>query len=431
MAEMRPFRGLRYDPARSGPLDRVIAPPYDVISAAQQAALYAASPYNVVRLEYGQEQGEQRYAAAAHKIAAWRRDGVLTEEPQPALYLYEQRFQRGGSAYRRRALLGRVRIEPFAAGIIRPHEFTLSGPKEDRLRLLGATHTQVSPVYCLYRADAGDPLASLELNEATTGAVSAVDLNGEAHTLAPVTDRATQQRVAAYLAPKTLYIADGHHRYETSLRYRDERRAAATTWTGDEPENFVMMAVTPYDDPGLLILPIHRIVRAPLPADVAARLRRYFDVKRLPGDGPLAVEAALRRLHAHAGAGSAFLAAGIEPGLLLLTPKDRAGIEALMPAERSAAWRALDVNVLQYGILEAALGISMDAIAAGGALDFTEDAQGALSAVDAGASAAFLVNPTRAEEIFAVADTGDRMPQKSTYFYPKLGTGLVLNALDL
>jgi uncharacterized protein (DUF1015 family) len=407
----------------------VIAPPYDVISPAQQQTLYEQSPYNVVRLEYGREQGDERYTAAATAIADWREQGVLRIDAAPSLYLYEQRFRRDGRAYRRRAVFGRVRLEPFERGVVRPHEFTLSGPKEDRLRLLRATRTQISPVYTLYRSDDDDPIAHLEMHE---GAAAATDINGEQHLLAPITDAATQQRIAAFLASRTLYIADGHHRYETALRYRDERHAQASAWTGEEAENFVMAAMTPDSDPGLLILPIHRIVRRPLPPGSAERLQRYFSIALLPENGPRGAGAALARLKEFAGRRSAFVTAGLFPGrLALLTLRERTAVEALMPFGRSAAWRALDVNVLQYGVLDAVLGIGLDAIAAGGAVEFSEDAREAVSEVAGGhAAAAFLLNPTRVEEVFAVADADDRMPQKSTFFYPKLGTGLVLNAFD-
>lgn len=430
MAEIRPFRGLRYDPARAGRLDTLIAPPYDVISPAQQEALYAASPYNIVRIELSREEGEARYASAAALLAQWRQDGILVPEARPALYLYEQRFTLDGQTYRRRAIIARVRLEPFESGAIRPHEYTLSGPKEDRLRLLEATRTQVSPVYALYRADRDDPLRGITM---PSSVVSATDLAGEEHRLAPIDDPEAHAAVAHYLRERPLYIADGHHRYETALRYRDQRRAAATTWTGDEPENFVMMALTPHDDLGLVILPIHRLVHRPLPPGTPERLQRFFHLTLLPWNDEADEAAALERLRAYAAARPAFIAAGVYPGrLLLVTLRDAAAVAALMPAERSAAWRALAVNVLQYGVLQAALGIDLDAIAAGGVVSFTENAREALAEVRSGrAAAAFLLNPTRVEEVFAVADAGDRMPQKSTFFYPKLGTGLVLNAFDL
>ncbi|HZQ36261.1 MAG TPA: DUF1015 family protein, partial [Dehalococcoidia bacterium] len=236
-----------------------------------------------------------------------------------------------------------------------------------------------------------------------------------------------------FLASRTLYIADGHHRYETALRYRDERRAAATSWTGEEPENFMLMAVTSAANPGLQILPIHRIVRPrAVPPNLRERLATSFTIEELPGevDDRDTLNAALARLAS--ATTTAFVACGLLPGrLALLTLRDRAAVEARMPAEHPPAWKALDVNVLLYGVLEAALGIGLAEITAGGSVEFTEDAVEATAAVRSGrAPLAFLVNATRPEQLFAVADTGDRMPQKTTYFYPKLGTGLVLNPLE-
>ncbi|HLZ71241.1 MAG TPA: DUF1015 domain-containing protein [Dehalococcoidia bacterium] len=433
MADVQPFRGLRYDRERVGSLDRVIAPPYDVISPAQQQALYDLSPYNVVRLEYGREQGAERYLAAGRLLHEWRAGGVLRREAEPAYYLYEQTFAHAGTTFRRRSLFGRCRLEPFDSGIVRPHEYTMSGPKEDRLQLMQATMTNVSPIFSLYEPGANDPIAALLFDEGTGDAVRGVDLAGEQHTLVPLHDPALLREIAVFLAARTLYIADGHHRYETALRFRDERRAAAAHWTGEEPENFMLMAVTSAANPGLLILPIHRIVRPKaVPGDLGDRLAATFTVEALPGDAAskATIDAALGRLAA-SGTG-AFVAVGLMPGrLALLTLRERAAVEARMPAEHPAAWKALDVNVLQYGILDAALGIGLAEVTAGGMVEFTEDAEEAVAAVRSGhAPLAFLVNAVRPEQMFAVADTGDRIPQKSTYFYPKLGTGLVLNPLE-
>ncbi|HZU75370.1 MAG TPA: DUF1015 domain-containing protein [Dehalococcoidia bacterium] len=432
MADVRPFRGLRYDPARAGDLGRLIAPPFDVISPAQQRALHDASPYNAVHLEANLAPGAARYSTAATLLREWLGSGVLHTEREPAFYLYEQSFRRGGRGYRRRAVFARVRLEPFERGIVRPHEYTLSGPKEDRLQLLRATRTNISPVFCLYRSDAANPLARLALAEGAPGCVHAVDSAGDQHALAPVLDPEAQQRIAAYLRPRTLYIADGHHRYETALRYRDERHAQAPSWTGDEPENFVLMGLTAADDAGLLILPIHRLVQRPADEAALGRIRQYFSLQEIEGDAgaPETLRAALAAQQAAPDV--AFVAAGLQTNrLTLLTLRDRAAVETLMPAERSPAWKGLDVSALQYGVLEAGLGIDLDAIAAGGIVEFTEDAEEAVAAVRTGrVPLALLVRPTRAEDIFAVADAGDRMPQKSTYFYPKLGTGLVFRSLD-
>jgi uncharacterized protein (DUF1015 family) len=432
MAEVRPFWGLRYDTAKAGPLDRLIAPPYDVVSPAMQDALYEQSPYNVIRLELGRDQGEERYSTAQRLFHEWRLRGILAREPEPALYLYEQRFEHAGRRYRRRSLIGRVRLTPFEHGIVLPHEYTMSGPKADRLRLMEATKANISPVYSLYRPGPDDPIAAIETGAEAGPTVQATDLVGTVHSLTPLTSVRFQQRVSEFMAKRTLYIADGHHRYETSLRYRDDRRAATPGWSENEAANFVMMALTAGDEPGLLILPIHRLVRPrALPPDLRDRLGRYFDLRDVPGDAmqPETVDAAVAALNAEAA--PAFVVAGLAPGRLVLASlRDAASVEALMPRERTAAWKRLGVNVLQYGILDAALGIDLEAVTSG-ALEFSEDAHEAVRAVGQGhAVAAFLVRPTTAEDIFAVADAGDRMPQKSTFFYPKLGTGLVIHTLS-
>lgn len=432
MAEMRTFRGLRYDTAVAGDLSNLVAPPYDVISPAQQRALHEASPYNVVHLEYGLGEGDERYTTAGRLLREWMLHDILRREPDSALYLYEQGFTYAGRPYRRRSLIGRVRLYPFDAGVVRPHEYTMSGPKEDRLKLLAATNTNISPVFSLYMSDANDPIEAYDVDEGSGPVARAVDFLGVEHLLLPITDVATQQEMMRYISPRTLYIADGHHRYETALRYRDDRRRRTRGWSASEPENFIMMAVAAHSDPGLLILPIHRLVRPKhVPRDLSHRLQRFFDVRQF-ADDPAGADAALAALTQQRAEETLIVAAGVEPGkLLLLRLRDKDGVSASMPAERSAAWKSLDVNVLQYGVLDAGLGIDIAAITAGGQVEFNEDAAEALNAVREGyVPLAFLLNPTTPLDIFTVAETGDRMPQKSTYFYPKLGTGLVLNPLS-
>lgn len=434
MAELRPFRALRYclSPGMAV-VGRVLAPPYDVISPQQQAALYELSPYNVIRLEYPREPGEARYRSAAETLARWRREGVLVLEEQPALYLYEQMFAYGGQSYRRRAVLGRVRLEPFEAGVIRPHEYTLAKPKEDRLALLRATRANISPIFGLVDDRSGAFARALAEIEARP-VLDAQDFAEQRHRLSVIDEPAAIARITEAVAEAVVYIADGHHRYETALAYREElRQAAGAAWSGEEPANFVLMALTATTDPGLLILPIHRLVRPRTqPADLVAALAYAFAVEEVGAlDSPTAVEALLRALEERRAA-TAFGAAGLLPGRLhLLTLRARAAVEASMPSGHAPAWRALDVNVLQYGVLEPLLGIDAAALTAGEHVQFTEDAAEALAAVRANqVPLAFLLNATRPEQILAVADAGDRMPQKSTYFYPKLGTGLVINCLE-
>lgn len=437
MADFRPFRGLRYSANAAGDLADLIAPPFDVITEEAQTALHDRSPYNVVRLEYARDDGVagiNRYRRAAQTLSEWREAGILGLDDRPAYFLYEQEFVYGGETYRRRAIIGRVRLEPWDAGVILPHEHTMSGPKQDRLRLLRACRTDISPVFSLYRPDGGEAVRWCERASEGTSPAEAADSSGQRHRLWVIDDPPTVERLERHFQDRVLYIADGHHRYETALSYRDERQEAETQWSGDEPENFVLMALTAADDPGLLILPIHRLVR-PLtqPADLRPALDNVFAVSaQNAGANEPPLLALLTQLGAAGDDASVIGGLGIEPSRpLLLTLRDRSAVEGLMPRANSPAWKRLDVNVLQYGLLQPLLGIEIETVRAGGYVEFTESAEEALAAVEQGrVPLAFLLNATRPEEIFAVADAGDRMPQKSTYFYPKLGTGLVLYALD-
>ena len=425
MAELVPFRGLRYR-AAAGDLSSVIAPPYDVISPAQQAALYDRSPYNVVRLEYSREPAPERYATAARELLAWRTEaGALAPDAVPSLYRYEQRFRQGGREYRRTAVIGRVKLEPIERGIIRPHEFTMARPKEDRLALLRATRTNVSPVYALVD-DADGRFTTALATAPSVETVAGTDLAGQEHRVDVITDPAAVGVICEAVVDRSLYIADGHHRYETALAYQAER-------PDDPAAGFVLMAVSAAGDPGLLILPIHRLVRPHTGVDdLEPRLATLFD---LEDAGPINDEVA-SRVAAELGASESDLtlgALGVRPGRVLrLRLRDRAAVEVRMPAGRAQAWKSLAVNVLQFGVLEPLLGIDAAALESGEFVEFTEDTAEAAAAVrNDHVPLAFLVPATRADELIAVADAGDRMPQKSTYFYPKLGTGLVLNAHDV
>ena len=432
MAEVRPFRGLRYDAARVDPAV-AIAPPYDVISAAQQAALYERSPYNIVRIEYGEQRAtdsasNNRYTRAARDLGAWQREGVLGREREGAIYAYRVEFEWEGEQFARHHYFAAVRLEEWDKGIIKPHEHTLSGPKADRLDLLRATRTQVSPVYCLYRPRQGGGSA----RPIKGSALYDVAVDGQRHVLSAITDAAEIGEIAARMRDCDVYIADGHHRYETALRYRDECRAQSSTWSGDEPENFVLMALSDAGDPGLLVLPTHRMVNPPsVPDDRMGLLAELFDVHDITAACDPQLEPALGLL-ASAGANSAaFIVAGLEPGRVhLLTLRDRSAGEALMPQGQPEAWKQLDVSVLQFAILRHVFGIDDAALAAGTAVTYSQDASAALAAVHEGrAHIAFLLNATPVGQVLAVADASGRMPQKSTFFYPKLPTGLVMNSL--
>ena len=441
MTQIRPFRGLRYQVSHVGDLAAIISPPYDIISPDEQRALYARSPYNVARLEYGMERPSDSttdncYTRAAADLRRWLAEGILAPDERPAFYVYDQGFRHQGAPYRRRCLLARVRLEEWAAGVIRPHEHTMAQPKEDRLHLLRATRANLSPVLALYR-DQGRHIAQT-LDEALAGKPPAAvaKAGDDSHTLWAIDDESTQARLAALFESLPLYIADGHHRYETALNYRNERRAAAPAWTGDEPENFVLIGLTAADDAGLLVLPIHRLVLLPpLDEEPLQTLARYVSIERVDGaTGEL--DAALERLLAlmaeRGRSGSAFGLCG--PGddrLFLVTLEDAASLVQRLCPDCPAEWRNLDMAVLHFALLGMVLRINPDPIEEGGCVTTIDDARQACQAVREGRySAAFLLNPVPVAQVLSVADAGRRMPRKSTFFHPKLATGLVINTLD-
>ena len=447
MTEIRAFHGLRYQVSHVRDLATVISPPYDVILPQEQRALYARSPYNVVRLEFGQEhpgdsETDNRYTRAAADLRRWVAEGILAYEERPALYVYDQEFRHQGTAYRRRCLLTRVRLEEWTAGVVRPHENTIARPKEDRLHLLRETRANLSPVLALYR-DQGNRVAQT-LDEALPVRAAAVaELGDDRHTLWAIDEEAAQTQLAALFESQPLYVADGHHRYETALSYRKERRDARPAWTGEEPDNFVLIGLTAAEDDGLLVLPIHRLVQfPPLDEDPLQTLARYASIERVDGatDDPDAALERLLALMAERGrSASAFglcLPAGQAGGpgderLFLVTVEDATALVKSLCPDCPAEWRSLDVAVLHFALLGMVLRVNPDPIEEGGSVATVEDARQAYQAVrDGRYSAAFLLNPVPVAQVLAVADAGRRMPRKSTFFHPKLATGLVINTLD-
>jgi uncharacterized protein (DUF1015 family) len=440
MADVQSFPGIRYQAGAD--LAALVTPPYDVISPEAQARYYDRSAENIVRLELGHETPEDnslddRYTRAAVTFAEWRLRGVLRQDPR-ALYVYEQRFAALGAPRTRVSLLARVRLEPWEAGVVLPHERTLSKPKDDRLKVLRACAANLSPVLALYDDPKGKMAQRLTKTRRTEPDVAFTDEIGEEHRLWLVTDPRFVAQVAAFFAPARLYMADGHHRYETALAYRDELRAMRRGLMEDDAANFVMMALAAVEDPGLVVLPTHRLLHHMPPERLAtldATLTQWFEPEALQGADP---DRWLARL-AQAGsvAASTALVVVRPDGATLwrLTEAGRAAMRAAATesdeaAAPSDAWRALDVVVAHALVLGEALGVDPASVAAGGRVTFTREAGMAANAVRGGeADLAVLLNPTPPAAIRDVAIAGDRMPQKSTYFYPKLITGLTINPL--
>jgi uncharacterized protein (DUF1015 family) len=431
--DLRAFRALRYDPEAVGDLGAVTAPPYDVIGPELHRALLARDPRNSVRLDLPDgeagEDPDERYRRAARTLTAWRTDGTLRKDPRPSVYVLEQAYRVPGTDLERtqRGFFARLRLEPFGAGSsVLPHERTLSGPKEDRYRLLRATGINTSPVVGLYEDPTGAASAALASVTATAPAAEVADDDGVRHRLWVVPDDGEGSAARTLLeagAAGPVYIADGHHRYETALRYRDERRTASTE--RDPAFDFLLMLFL--DAAGeLTVLPTHRVVRG-IGDDGVSRL--VEGLGELFTVAPVAEGELVARFEA---------AGGVEGGHGRFGLLTRAGAYAL-EAKRGAfaargggtggeAARGLDVSLLAVA-LERLAGLDAEAVTRG-ALAYTKSAAEAARIVAEcrdGADAAFLLEPTPVPSILAVAREGDVMPQKSTYFYPKALTGLLLN----
>ncbi len=428
MPQFLPFRGLRYT-AAAGALSDLLAPPYDVISPTQQAQLASRNARNAVHLELA-EGGNERYAQVAALLEQWLLAGYLEREPADMFYVYEQEFSEDGRPFTRRALMAAVEAQPWEEGAVKPHEFTMSGPKDDRLKLLEATRTQFSPVFMIARDRAGQLRQFIDDTIASRGPdAEGATIDGEQHRLWVVEGGRYEMRRLAPLLAESFYIADGHHRYETAVTYRQRLSEREGELPRDHPARFAMTAIVAADDPGLVIRPIHRIVPRPAPAGWATMLADAFDVEPAGTlnhmrNNQAAIDALLAE-----GPGT-IIALNAEPGQAHCLRLRRPGALApRLPSGRSERWAAIAPNVLRYGVLEPLWGIG-DAGLKAGAVEYTHDTADVFAAVTSGPGAtAFLINHVGIGEVMALADQGERMPQKSTFFHPKLGTGLVFYPL--
>ncbi len=446
MAEIAPLTPLRYDLARlegSGGLASVVAPPYDVIDAAQRAELASRHPTNVVKLILPDGEGDAKYGHAADLLSAWRSEGDLVRDEVPAFYRYDQTFAAPGSApggktITRRGFLGLVKIVPLDQGIVLPHERTLSGPKEDRLKLFRATRTNLSPGFMLYR----DPERTLDAAlEKASDLTSFTTADGIHHAVAKITDPAAIRAIVEGVAKSSLLIADGHHRYETALRYSQEAAEAAKSDTarsaapGDRGEHlYFMVFFANGDDPNLVVFPTHRHIHSLSTFDfneLGKKAADLFDVTPLPGGASADV---LTDALAKAGqeAGPSVVACSGDGRAALFTLKKDADLAAHpILGKRPAPLRRTDVALLHMGLLEPVLGITPEAQAAKTNIYYPQDGATALRELRSGkGQVLFLTNATPVAQVREVAEAGEVMPQKSTFFYPKVLTGLCIHTLE-
>ena len=434
MAEIIPFKALRYDPHHVK-LEDVLTQPYDKISPEMQAKYYERSPHNLVRIILG-KPGETDteafnvYTRAAEYLHDWRSAGLLQQDPTPAIFVYSQTFTIPGTrdVAERRGLIALGRLHDYSDGVVFRHEQTLSKPRQDRLNLLRATRAHFGQIFMLYSDPEGEIESLLEAKTQEEPETSVLDEYDTLHRVWRVDDPTLVAAVQQKMRSKKLLIADGHHRYETALAYRDERRSETGSSGSSAPYEYVMMTLVPMESRGLVILPTHRIVHG-LPTfdreNMLEHAARFFDIDRID----LRTESrSATTLLGQAGANCTAFVAVTRQGPYLMRAKRgmiRDALNELPPRQRE-----LDVVQLHHLLLERILGISQEAIRNQEHVRYERDAFQAISWVRQGANVAFLMNPARIEQVREVAFAGDVLPQKSTDFYPKLLSGLTIYALE-
>jgi uncharacterized protein (DUF1015 family) len=452
MAAILPFRGVGYNPRKIEDFSKVVAPPYDVISPQEQEALYQQHPWNVVRLILNKEtpqdhSGDNRYTRSAALYSAWQKEEILIRAPRPRFYFLQEEFSpsilpagqtSASGKIVRQGFIGIICLEEYGARVVLPHEKTQTKPRADRLALMDACRANFSQIYSLY-ADEEKAMAPIYEKVFSSGppAFEATDGEGIRRKLRMVDDPAILRQVQEIMRPKQIYIADGHHRYETALAYREEQRQKFPGGTGRETYNFTMMYFADMEDPGVFILPTHRVVSGLEGFKAESfldRLRSDFGIEAFdsqPGEEKAILDRLLTELAARSQKERVLGMAmkGVNK-LLLLALKDERTIDQAEPGI-APSLKALDVNLLHIPILKKHLNIGAQDLAASKKVSYVKDPAEAYAAVQSGeGQIAFFLNPTRTHQVRDVSLAGETMPSKSTFFYPKLLSGLVINPLN-
>lgn len=442
MADVMPFRGLRYNEGAIGDISLVVAPPYDVIGDSARDSYYNKHPYNVIRLilnrpKKSDTSAEQPYVRAGDFLERWITQRVIIQDSSPCIYLYRQRYFIEGKYRECTGLVARVRVEDFESGAIRPHEDIMPKPLEDRTRLLEHTCANLDMVQALY-SDPPERLKKPILAEMERFPAAQFQTpDGIAHDVWAVSDERFISRVTGFLGGKSLYIADGHHRYQTSLEYSKRLREQGAITRDDDPRNFLLMMIVEMENPGLSLLPVHRVVLGAAGIDTGSlleRLSQWFNIL------PVEVAAGARSGQvfqllqgvAEAGVSGRCFGAFVKDPDRMLMLEWKPGIDVLeaVGGEYSSDYKNLDVSVLHRVVIEGAMGIPPERTAVEQSLSFARDPLEAARMVDAGeGSIAFFLNPTKVEQVRDVADHCEKMPQKSTYFHPKPCSGVVMSRI--
>lgn len=442
MAQVVPFRGMYFDPDQVGDLSRVVTPPYDVIRPEEREAFADQHPYNMVHLilpeaRPGDNPLENRYTRAAALYRQWQSQGVFRRDDQPAYYYWETRFEHDGRTYTRRGLAALVRLEPFSKGIILPHEQTFSKIKEDRLELFKSCQAYFSPIYALFPDPENRILAELAQGAPSQPLFSFTDVEGREQRVFSVTDPGAQAAVYQALKPRQVFIADGHHRYETALAFQKWMKERYPLTSPRAPFNYMLMYLANLYDPELVILMAHRLLRGPRlkhleEGRVLTRLEWYFDITPLPP--PTQDAAAYARylqdeLATEKEGDTVFIMVGF--GLNAWRLQLKKGVrQKILAREMHPALADLDVAVLNYLVFDKGLGLDAKALDDPETCKYSSKIEEVIKLLAAKkVDLAFILNPTKIDQVRQVAENGLIMPRKSTYFYPKVMTGLLLNPI--
>ena len=443
MALVAPFKGILYNRTLSPGLSQLITPPYDVISPQEQKDYYSSHPYNIIRLDYGltfpsDTSEDNRYTRAAHMLKIWQQKGILVQDEHPALYLYRIHYQMPGEGPRiRTGLISLLGLEPFHSGQVRPHEKTFSAFKQDRYQLLERAQMQFCPIFSFYIDPENTILSLLTAWARNEPFIDFVDRDSIRHQIWRISDPGTLEEVQGLFRTRTVFIADGHHRYETGLAYKEAMQKKIPHLSKQSPVNFILMFLCNMNDPGLVIFPVHRSLKRVMEIDalqLEKKLAEDFSIEKIPfspENKNLVIQEFLTRLNEKGKAASTLgMVMGKAPHFYLLTLKKECR-EGEWEEELQACQRNLDVIILSRLIFQKALGIRPDELDQENIIDYFKDSRQAIRSVESGACPlSFILNPTPVEQVRLVAEASLTMPRKSTYFYPKTPTGLIMHSLD-
>ena len=445
MAKILPFKGLRYNPEKIKDVSKVITPPYDIISEEERDGYYQLHPNNIIRLILGKDfpgdnQSNNKYTRSAEFFDTWRKEEILIQEAEPAIYVYVQEFTLSGKKYVRRGFISLVKLEDFQTGQIYPHEHTLAKPKEDRMNLMRACNANFSQVFTFFE-DEESKVSNLlhKVSEGASGTVLRPDVDftdtfGVKNLLWVIKNSTIIEEISSQMKNRALFIADGHHRYETALFYRDmiKDNEGISKNNGNIPSDYVMMMCVPMEDPGLQILPTHRLARNIKdfdPEKIRKSLSEIFEIRDMGSD--CSAEILMQKLgeDAHKHKLAMYIGEG-EKKFYILTLRDERLLDQILTGEYTE-WRSIDTGILHGVIFDRILGIQAKNISKSESVKYVQGVEDSVASVNEGKyQIAFFLNPTKIGQIRDIAVKRHKMPPKATYFYPKLMTGMVIRHIS-